>query len=234
MVPKSERFEMRLDEETLTRVDNWRSEQDDLPSRAEAIRRLVDSGLARESRGSVRLSDGERLLLVMMRDLYKHLGVTRGEIEPDFIAEMIWGGHYWAASWKLSGLFHGHADDPRNVRYVVDVLDMWSFLERGYEQLSAADKAKVEKGAAPFGDDVKFFGFDGNNETEQLGIALFLIEQLGRFTKFKGRDLNSHMPTRDGYARMLQVWEPMRTTLMGRELSADEIIKLLLARRHLE
>lgn len=32
---------MRLDPETLAEIDEWRRKQDDLPSRAEAIRRLV-------------------------------------------------------------------------------------------------------------------------------------------------------------------------------------------------
>lgn len=36
---------MRLDPETLARVDEWRRQQPDLPSRAEAFRRLVELGL---------------------------------------------------------------------------------------------------------------------------------------------------------------------------------------------
>lgn len=41
----TERFEMRLSENGVVRLDEWRREQRDLPSRAEAIRRLVDYGL---------------------------------------------------------------------------------------------------------------------------------------------------------------------------------------------
>lgn len=229
---KTERFEMRLDEETLERIDQWRGEQGDLPSRAEAIRRLVESGLAREARDVVRFSDGEKLLLLMMRDLFRHLKLKDAESDADFIADMIFGGHYWAASWKLPGVFHGHQDDPRNLRFVVDVLDMWHFIERGHEKLSAADKAKVEKDAAPCGKHVQFMGFDGNNETELIGIARFLVEKLDRFTRFEGRELNAHMPTRDGYTRMLEVFEPLRETLLGRELNAAEITAILNARRH--
>ena len=231
MVPKTERFEMRFDEETLTRIDGWRSEQDDLPSRAEAIRRLVDFGLERGSRDVVQISDGEKLLLLMMRDLFKHIKAT-GDSDPDLIADMIFGGHYWAASWALPGVFHGHEDDPRDVSFVVDVLDMWNFIERGYEQLSAAEKAKIEEDAAPLGKHVRFMGFDGNNEAELIGIARFLIEKLNRFTAFKGRELNAHMPTRDTYARMLRVWEPIRPQLIGQEMKAEQITALLVAKRH--
>ncbi len=35
----------RLSDEFMTRLDAWIAEQDDLPSRAEAIRRLVELGL---------------------------------------------------------------------------------------------------------------------------------------------------------------------------------------------
>lgn len=43
MGEKTERFEMRMTPETLKRLDDWRRGQDDLPSRAEAIRRLIDA-----------------------------------------------------------------------------------------------------------------------------------------------------------------------------------------------
>lgn len=42
---KSERFEMRVSEELLDRVDEWRRQQADLPSRAEAMRRLIEESL---------------------------------------------------------------------------------------------------------------------------------------------------------------------------------------------
>ncbi len=38
-------FQMRVTEDFLTAVDKWRAKQEDEPSRAEAIRRLVDLGL---------------------------------------------------------------------------------------------------------------------------------------------------------------------------------------------
>jgi metal-responsive CopG/Arc/MetJ family transcriptional regulator len=38
-------FQMRVSEEFLETLDNWRRKQDDLPGRAEAIRRLVEQAL---------------------------------------------------------------------------------------------------------------------------------------------------------------------------------------------
>ena len=38
-------FQMRASDEWLAKIDDWRRKQPDLPSRAEAIRRLVERGL---------------------------------------------------------------------------------------------------------------------------------------------------------------------------------------------
>jgi hypothetical protein len=46
MDEKTERFEMRFPEGFLRKLDEWRGKQDDLPSRAEAIRRLVEYALS--------------------------------------------------------------------------------------------------------------------------------------------------------------------------------------------
>lgn len=46
MDEKTERFDMRVPEGLLRKLDEWRRKQDDLPSRAEAIRRLVEYALS--------------------------------------------------------------------------------------------------------------------------------------------------------------------------------------------
>jgi uncharacterized protein len=234
MQPKTERFEMRLDQATIVRVDEWRSHQDDLPSRAEAIRRLVEAGLAQSSDDKViRLSDGEKLLLMMLTGLYKHLKV-KGDIDPEFVEAAIHGGHLWGLEWQYPGIFHGHDDSNRTLRETLEVLDMWSFLENGYARLSQEEKAHIEKEVGPLGKSVEFRGFDGNNEAEYMGIAYFLVNKLERFSLFKGRDLNAHSPTIDAYHRMLSVFVPMRSKLTGGELNASQIIEILKERIHPE
>lgn len=44
---KTKPFQMRVSPEWLETIDNWRRTQPDIPSRAEAIRRLVEKGLDR-------------------------------------------------------------------------------------------------------------------------------------------------------------------------------------------
>jgi hypothetical protein len=51
-------------------------------------------------------------------------------------------------------------------------------------------------------------------------------------TEFERRGLNAHMPTLEGYRRMLPVFEPISRTLTGRDLNATEIIEILKARVH--
>lgn len=227
MGPKTERFEMRLDEVTLERVDRWREDQPERPSRAEAMRRLIEEGLQRTSSRPVRFSDGEKLLIAMMRDIYKGLDLPHAEIDPEFVIDAIDGGHNWAFRSEYPGLFHDYVDSEATVRFVAQVLTMWDFLERGYKKLSKSDKDRVATEAAPYGSPVEFTGFDGNNESSHMSIARVYIEQLNRFAEFKGRSLNSHMPTLSRYVAMLSTFEPMRDTLTGRDLSAKQIIEVL-------
>jgi metal-responsive CopG/Arc/MetJ family transcriptional regulator len=45
-VEHGERFNMRASKDLFEKLDNWRRDQPDIPGRSEAIRRLVELGLA--------------------------------------------------------------------------------------------------------------------------------------------------------------------------------------------
>ncbi|WP_346380800.1 YfbU family protein [Acidithiobacillus sp.] len=223
MATKSERFELRIDEEQLSRVDKWASEQTNQPTRAEAVRRLVNLGLSAGSSRAVRFSDGEKMLILMMGDLFKALNIENHDSNPNFLAKVIYGGHYWAPKWDMQGVFHDHVDDPQDVSYVVDILDMWSFVEEAYERLNHEQKAAIMAEAT----NVKFLGFDGNHEINKMSIASFLVDEMERFSRFKGRDMNSHHPTEARYRRMLAAFEPMRASLAGGGLNVQQLTALL-------
>jgi uncharacterized protein YfbU (UPF0304 family) len=230
----TERFEMRIDSELLDRLDSWRFAEEDTPSRAEAVRRLIEVGLAPDNRGPApSLTDGEKLITSILIDVAKGLGVET-QTNLDLVRSVIYGGHYWALGWEMPGIFHGHVDRRSRVSFVVDVLDMWEFLEEAFEKLDPDEREKLEIAAKPFGNAVIFRGFDGNNESEYLGIARFLVEDLSRFSRFRNRDggLNSHYPTIDTYSRMLQIFEGVRKTLgFGRQMSVDQMADVLNARK---
>ncbi len=224
---RTERLELRLDEELLQRIDEWMERTGHASSRSDAVRQLVDLGLNTITGKSIDLTAGDKLNFMLLRDLVKHLKVPT-ETNVDFVAESIYGGHYWAPTWDMHGLFHNHADRPADVTLVVNVLETWDFIESRLEKLSAEDVEKVK--AANHGYMPEFAGFDGNEESGLMRIARFLVEEMGRFSRFKGRDFNSHAPTAPGYRRMAAAFAPIRATLgMGRSLSADQIIEIVKA-----
>lgn len=229
----TERFEMRIETELLERLDNWREGEEDKPSRAEAVRRLMEAGLAHDTRGrQPHLSDGEKLITLMLTDVIEKLGI-QSDTNIDLVRNVIYGGHYWALGWEMPGIFHGHIDKRSRVSFVVDVLDMWDFLEEAFEKLDDADKARLAELSDPWGKHVRFPGFDGNNETEYMSIARFLVDDLSRFSRFKDKkhDMNSHHPTLETYGKMYRAFEPIRKTLVfGKAMSVEQLADVLNAR----
>ncbi len=179
----------------------------------------------------MKLSDGEKLIVLMLTELYQKLEVD-GEIDPDFVRAAIFNDKLWGIRWKYPGITFSDAEEPAVLREVLDILDMWSFIERAYDELTAEQRSELEKQVRYFGKDPKFRGFDGNNEGEYLGTAHFLVNELERFEEFKGRDFNCHHPSIDAHQRMLAAFEPIRTNLGFRSMSVQELASVLNAQVH--
>ncbi|MBB4225505.1 YfbU family protein [Variovorax guangxiensis] len=222
---RAERLELRLDDDLLQRVDEWMGSTGQASSRSDAIRQLLTLGLDTVTGKSIHLSPGDKLNFMLLRDIAKHLNV-QSETNLDFVAESIYGGHYWAPAWEMPGLFHNHVDQQADVTLVVNVLDMWDFIEERIEKLSPEEKEKLK--AANHGYLPKFQGFDGNNEATLMSIGRFFVEKMGRFSRFKKHEFNSHAPTAARYRRMAAAFELIRATLgFGRPMSVDQIIEIL-------
>lgn len=88
-------------------------------------------------------------------------------------------------------------------REVIDILDMYRALTFSYNRLP--DKAGIDER------EIRFDGFDGNEETSQYLYALYFIVDLERFTELtygqKSPDLNSHGHRLKKYRDMLAVWK---------------------------
>lgn len=231
MPPKTERFEMRFDPETLDLIEEWREEQPGYPSRAEAIRRLVLLGI----NSTKKFSDADKLLVALVSDIHRHFEIKRdpNALDPDFISSALWGGHEWALSWKYPGIFDSYVDSEDVRVEALNIIDMWYFLELAWEDFSDEQKDKLRAEVELYGNDLEFPGFDGNNESEYLGIARFVVEKLGRFERFSGRIKNSHFPSLDMHRRMLKVFQPMFPhSVAGKNLSLEEVIAILKERVH--
>ena len=187
----------------------------------------------------MQLSDGEKLIILLLTNLYKKLGVE-GDMEPDFIEKAILEEKLWAIPWRYSGITFSDTDDPPVVGEVLDILEMWYLIEIRYEDLDDNEKKQLyekldEVARAVNGDKPFFGGFDGNNEYEYLSTARFLVEEMDRFTHFKGRVFNSHSPlSLDMHRRMLAEYRKYRRHFpdASPDASVDALAAVLNARPH--
>jgi hypothetical protein len=170
----------------------------------------------------------------MLSEMYDKLGLA--DVDTNLLRSAIHTENTWALDWEMPGVVGSESEPtPPPVRDVVNYLDMWSFLEEAYNSFDASEKERVAQEAQPFGKHVRFPGFDGNNESNAISIARILVNDMGRFSRFKGRDLNSHAPLLSSYARMYNVFEPIRASLTGtRPLGSEQVIAVLQAMRHSE
>ena len=229
MTNKTERIEIRLTPEGVKSMDEWRWRQTDRPSRAEAVRRLVEAGLG--------IPDANHdfpliyLTVQLLCELHSKLGINPDKedaLDAEFVGRMVREGHLWALNWR----YHFPApfqwqEAPPVVQEVCDILEMFDLMELGYEALPEDGRDELEGFQ-------RFEGFDGNNESEQRHIAGILVEDLERWQRFKGRAVrNTHFPVLGGYRRMLRAFDPMKTIAQRRPgCTAAEISALLQARIH--
>src|SRR5215813_8922676 len=106
----------------------------------------------------MQLSDGEKLILIMLCDIHKALKI-KDSIDPDFVSHTIHNDHLWGLRLPYSGIPFSKQADPPEVKEVEDAMEMWVFIEDAYDRLSPSDKEQLEKDADPFGKDPKFTGF---------------------------------------------------------------------------
>ena len=110
-------------------------------------------------------------------------------------------------------------------RYVYDVLDLYRVLIRSYDEL------KDKEGLTPH--DVKFRGFDGNNESKRWAFTEHLKKEGRWMETLTGIPLNSHsMSTMSLYPKMLERFEPIRQQILDSHsgnwiITADQIKKVI-------
>ena len=178
----------------------------------------------------MRLSNAEKIILLLLADIYEHLDIEG--VNPELIREAIYSNNLWALEWYFQMVpFDDEPVSHEVVHEVVDILEMWNAIEVSYEQLSQEERERVAAEAEPFGRNPRFPGIDLNTETEHYSVATMLIDHLGRFSRFRGRDLQSHHPVLEAYRRMLKVYIPLRDNEQL-PLSADNLIAILQEQVH--
>ncbi len=163
----------------------------------------------------MKISNSERLSLLILSEIHQQLNINHGEINTQLISDAIIYDQTWAIDWEYSMLFGERVDPtPDKVSWTVDVLDMWDLIENSYQQLDAKQQATMlNKLPSYVGKNPMFRGFDGNQEGEYYAIIRFLVHHMGRFEWLKERNLNTHMPMSARYNHMLMTFKPIRRTL---------------------
>ncbi|UVL35554.1 YfbU family protein [Pseudomonas sp. B21-041] len=174
-------------------------------------------------------SNSEKLIVALLTEIHSALKIKDG-LDPDLIQSAVSSGQTWALHWQYPGLFQGANDTPNEVLEVAKILDLWERLERSYAAYPA-DAREELAGLSIYGENVRFLGFDGNGG-DGYSEAHILINDLGRWGSFKGRDLNSHAPMRDAYVRMLGTLEDMNKGPMDYAFSVEEAAQLLNSMTH--
>lgn len=133
----------------------------------------------------MKITDGERLIALMLADLMIHMKVE-GELDPKLLKSLLINKDDWAIAHEYTSLAEGEGPSDEVVSETINILWMWGIIEHSVDQLSGNDAAEAKGWLYS-----KFRGFDGNNDPH-FGVAATLINKLGRFEEFAGRDLNSH------------------------------------------
>ena len=108
-------------------------------------------------------------------------------------------------------------------REVYDILEMHRDLHFSHERAGIA------------ADEVRFHGFDGNHETDQMAYTRYLLENQGLYEELHMNTYNSHSRSLPRYRAMLREW---RTIRKRKELSdasyltKEEIARILSATEH--
>jgi uncharacterized protein len=104
---------------------------------------------------------------------------------------------------------------------VLDILAMYDDLAYSFKQLKSNEGIKEN--------DVRFFGFDENYESDQFRYAHYVLDEHERFVNLQANNkrygVNSHAPMLARYRRMLSVWRDQQR--MPQPLSAVGIKAIL-------
>ncbi|MCK5270228.1 MAG: YfbU family protein [Sedimentisphaerales bacterium] len=145
------------------------------------------------------LSKKERLIIVNQLKILEKLYPEEAK-EYSNHRKAIEQGYKLHYSWLTEWLYDEMSEDE--CKEVLSILEMYRAITSSYR--SAEDKQGLEES------EIKFPGFDGNEESNQFGYTLYFIVDLGRYDELRGDaeypDFNSHRPKLKKYKKMLEIW----------------------------
>ncbi len=165
----------------------------------------------------LKLTDAERLILA---NQYEILGHIKKDEHYTQMSETLRDGHEWLYQQYFESLSENLPENK--AMHVLEILGIYGDLRDSFDKLS--DKSEIEESQ------LNFPGFDGNNEAELLSFSRALRKH-GRFeTTIGPAAKNSHMPTTEVYARMINAWKGLGEPKYP--YTREQIIAILDARIH--
>lgn len=146
----------------------------------------------------IELTDKERLFLANQHKILSHLDADNSDYHLK-LAEQLRDGHKWLYSQSFDNFSENLSDD--DAQLVLDILQVYQLLDATYRELS--DTSGISE------TQVKFPGFDGNNETEFMGFV-DALEKDDRYVRvIQEGNRNSHSAKVHVYEQMIAKWEEL-------------------------
>ena len=170
----------------------------------------------------IELTDKERLFLANQHEILGHLDTDNSDYHLK-LAEQLRDGHKWLYSQSFDNFSENLPDDDAEL--VLNILQIYEIIQDAYDGLS--DKSLISE------HQIKFPGFDGNNESEYVSFARFYVTRINRFPWFSEREFNSHIHSVDTYKRMLRIFNDVYDPVHGDDhLNAQQIISIMNEKIH--
>lgn len=146
------------------------------------------------------LSKKERLLLVNQFLILEKLYPDEADyFEKHRIA--LQQGFQLHYKWIFENIWEDFPEDE--CKKVLDALDLYRGIVSSFDALQDKDGLTESE--------IRFPGFDGNNESHHLSYTRYFIVDLNRYEELiRGQeypDFNSHCPMLEKYTRMSSIWQ---------------------------
>jgi len=167
---------------------------------------------------SIELTDKDRLFLANQYEILAGLNEGSAAEWYSELSRNLKDGQKWIYENQIKSLLSPVFEDHE---FVLGVLSMFDALSRSFEKLD--DKSGIEA------EDVRYSGFDGNNEVEHLSFVDALFRDRRFVDTIRAEGLNSHSQRVGLYKRMLTEWQRQGK---AHDLNRDQILGILAARRY--
>lgn len=172
--------------------------------------------------GNIKLTPKERAMFIYLLKILKNQGDEEYDYD-NMIKALQYGFEY-----HYSDVFDCIYDEELSAdgcREVLDILEMYRGITYSYINLKRENKlAKLKD------EDIRFKGFDGNNEIKQMSYTRYFIVDLDRFSEIQefaqGNDYNSHWQMLPTYQARLHKWKSYPMDARYR-MTEQQIIDLL-------